>query len=58
MDRLSAEATARAAEARLGKLPGYVREAFIDRLMRGESIPPLPGEVCFREGDWLATPRP
>jgi hypothetical protein len=42
-----------ATEARLGQLPGYVREAFIDLLVRGEPVPPLPGETGFRESDWL-----
>ena len=54
MDDLDrAERQAVAAEARLGQLPAYVRERFIDLLVRGERIPPLPGEACFREADWL-----
>jgi hypothetical protein len=54
MDRNLAEAEALAAEARLGRLPAYVRERLIDLLMRCEPIPALPGEVGFREADWLA----
>jgi hypothetical protein len=42
-----------AAERRLGQLPDYVRRTFIDLLMRGEPVPPLPGEMGFRESDWL-----
>jgi len=39
------------AEAR--QLPGYVRETFIGLLVRDEPVPPLPGEINFREADWL-----
>lgn len=41
------------AEARLGRLPEYVRKTFIELLIRGLPIPALPGEAGFRESDWL-----
>lgn len=53
VDRLQAIGIALAAEARLGQLPQYVRETFIEMLVRGEPIPSLPGEMGFRESDWL-----
>lgn len=53
IDILQAIGVTLAVEARLGQLPQYVRETFIELLVRGEPVPALPGEVGFREADWL-----
>jgi hypothetical protein len=36
-----------------GALPSYVCGSLLGMLERGDPVPPLPGEMNFREADWL-----
>lgn len=53
MGETEAEQQIAAYEATHGKLPAYVRDAMHAKLTAGEPVPPLPGELGFRESDWL-----